>query len=84
LRRVRQKLGDEGDEAFYVRMKRSGNVLKKEVVAGEKKEGEEEEADLDLEGWLTAWEEVPDGCCVIAGAVKENWDGWGIIRSAVF
>jgi hypothetical protein len=74
LRRVRRKMGAEGDGAVYVRMKRTEKATDGEAT----KEGEEEE-DMGLEGWLTGWEEVPDGCCVIAG-IKENWSEWASIR----
>jgi hypothetical protein len=79
LRRVRRKLGDEGDGPIYVRMKRTESILKKKTTDGEAtKEGEEEE-DVGLEGWLTGWDEVPDGCCVIAG-IKEDWSKWASVR----
>jgi len=78
LRRVRRKMGDEGDEPVYIRMKRTESILKKTTDVEATKEGEEEE-DLGLEGWLTGWEEVPDGCCVIAG-IKEDWSEWTSIR----
>jgi len=77
LRRVRRKLGDEGDGPVYVRMKKIEDVSKK-AIDNEDTKGEEEE-DLGLEGWLTSWEEVPDGCCVIAG-IKEDWSEWASIR----
>jgi hypothetical protein len=78
LRRVRRKLGDEGDGPVYVRMKRTESAVKKAADAATAKEGEEEE-DVGLEGWLTGWDEVPDGCCVIAG-IKEDWSEWASIR----
>ena len=78
LRRVRRKLVDEGDGPIYVRMKRTENVAQKATDVGAAKEGEEEE-DVGLEGWLTGWDEVPDGCCVIAG-IKEDWSEWASIR----
>lgn len=74
LRRVRRKLGDEGDGPVYVRMKR----IEKATDAEGTKEGEEEE-DVGLEGWLTGWDQVPDGYCVIAG-IKEDWSEWASIR----
>jgi hypothetical protein len=77
MRRVRRKLGDEGDGPVYVRMKRT-ETLKKAIDMEGNKEGEEEE-DVGLEGWLTGWEEVPDGCCVVAG-IKEDWSEWASIR----
>jgi hypothetical protein len=77
LRRVRRKLGDEGDGSVYVRMKRT-ETLKKAIDVEGKKEGEEEE-DMGLEGWLMGWNEVPDGCCVIPG-IKEDWSEWASIR----
>jgi hypothetical protein len=52
--------------------------LKKTTDGEATKEGEEEE-DVGLEGWLTGWEEVPDGCCVIAG-FKEDWSEWASVR----
>jgi len=78
LRRVRRKLADEGDGPVYVRIKKNENFSKKATDVEETKEGEEEE-DLGLEGWLTGWDEVPDGCCVIAG-IKEDWSEWASIR----
>jgi hypothetical protein len=78
LRRVRRKLGDEGDGPIYVRMKRIESILKKTTDGEATKEGEEEE-DVGLEGWLTGWDEVPDGCCVIAG-IKDDWSEWASIR----
>lgn len=78
LRRVRRKLWDEGDGPVYVRMKKNESIAKKAADVEAAKEGEEEE-DVGLEGWLTGWDEVPDGCCVIAG-IKEDWSEWASIR----
>lgn len=78
LRRVRRKLGDEGDGPVFVRMKRIEDISKKAIDNGDTKEGEEEE-DRGLKGWLTGWDEVPDGCCVIAGT-KEDWSEWASVR----
>ena len=78
LRRVRRKLGDEGDGPVYVRIKRTESILKKTTDGEATKDGEEEE-DVGLEGWLTGWEEVPDGCCVVAGT-KEDWSKWASVR----
>jgi hypothetical protein len=80
LRRVRRKLADAGDGPVYVRMKRIDNIPKKATDVEATKEGGEEE-DVGLEGWLTGWDEVPDGCCVIAGT-KEDWSEWASIRQA--
>ena len=71
-------MGDEGDGPIYVRMKRTENVAQKATDVEATKEGEEEE-DTGLEGWLTSWDKVPDGCCVIAG-IKEDWSAWASIR----
>jgi len=78
LRRVRRKWGDEGDGPVYVRMKKNESFSKKATDVEETKEGEDEEV-LGVEGWLTGWDEVPDGCCVIAGT-KEDWSEWAGIR----
>jgi len=82
LRRVRRKLGNDGDGAIYVRMKKVGeksfNVKQKEEEEG-KEDGEK--GDMGLEGWLAAWVEVPDGCCVVAGQT-EDWSKWAAVRSA--
>lgn len=78
LRRVRRRLADEGDGPVYVRMKKTESLSKKATDVEATKEGEEEE-DVGLEGWLTGWDEVSDGCCVIAG-IKEDWSGWASIR----
>jgi hypothetical protein len=78
LRRVRRKLqGHEGEGAIYVKAKR-GSVEKSGKQ--EEKEGEE---DMTIEGWLVAWKEMPDGCCVLAGAARVNWSEWASIRSAI-
>lgn len=82
LRRVRRKLGQgqEGEGAIYVRAKRPGMADKKDDrVEGGK---EEEEEDLSVEGWLMGWDEMPDGCCVLAGPARRNWSEWASIRSA--
>lgn len=82
LRRVRRKLAseEEGEGAIHVRLERPS--LPK--ARGRDKEGEEDkegkEEDEGLEGWLVAWDEMPGGCCVLAGAEKEGW-ARGLIRS---
>jgi len=82
LRRVRRKLGQEGEGegAIYVRAKRPGMADKKDDRAEGGKEDEEE--DLSLEGWLIGWDEMPDGCCVLAGPARAHWSEWASIRSA--
>lgn len=84
LRRVRRKLGQgqEGEGAIYVRAKRPGMADTKDDGAEGGKENEEE--DLSLEAWLMGWEEMPDGCCVLAGPARKNWSEWASIRSASF
>jgi hypothetical protein len=81
LRRVRRKLAreDEGEGAMYIRLERPSlpKVQDRDKEGEEEKEGKE--VDEGLEGWLVAWDEMPDGCCVLAGAEKEGW-ARGIIR----
>jgi hypothetical protein len=71
---------EEGEGAIHVRLERQS--LPK--ARGRDKEGEEDkegkEEDEGLEGWLVAWDEMPDGCCVLAGAEKEGLSR-GMIRS---
>jgi hypothetical protein len=76
LRRVRRRLGREGDGGVYVKAKRTGG--KPKPVSTEE-DGDEEKV-IELEGWLIAWEEMPEGCCVLAGPPRENWSDWGNIR----
>jgi len=84
LRRVRRKLGQEGEGegAIYVRAKRGDLAEKSEKDGKGEKEEEQEEEDLTLEGWLMGWDEMPDGCCVLAGPARKNWSEWASIRSA--
>jgi hypothetical protein len=76
LSRVRRRLqGQEGEGALYFKARRG-------FVKRSGKEKEEEEEDMTIEGWLVAWGEMPDGCCVLAGAARANWSEWASIRSA--
>jgi hypothetical protein len=81
LRRVRRRLNQEGEGMIYVRIKKSeqnpGDVVTKEE---EVTDGSKENEEQGLEGWLAVWDEVPDGCCVVAGAAKEDWSVRGSIR----
>jgi peroxin-1 len=84
LRRVRRKLAseEEGEGAIYVRLERP-SLPKVQERDGEGEEAREaKEVDEGLEGWLAAWDDMPEGCCVLAGAEKEGWSR-GMIRSVV-
>ena len=82
LRRVRRRLNLDGDGAVYVKMKSVDKANVKQEKAEDEAAEKEEEEDQGLEGWLTVWKEVPEGCCVIAGPAKEDWTEWASVRSA--
>lgn len=84
LRRVRRKFSQEGDGAIYVRLKKLDDMSKAEQKVDDGTEGgsKEKEEDMGMEGWLMSWDEIPDECCVIAGAAKDEWSEWASIRSA--
>jgi len=82
LRRVRRRLNLDGDGAVYVKIKSVDKATVKQEKAEDAAAEKEYEEDQGLEGWLTSWKQVPEGCCVIAVPAKEDWTEWASVRSA--
>jgi hypothetical protein len=83
LRRVRRKLAIEGEGAVYVRLERNAPPTTATEASGTTESKEEKEEDEGLEGWLAAWDEMPEGCAVLAGLEKEGWSNWDIVKYVI-
>jgi hypothetical protein len=80
LRMIQRKLGDESQSTTYVRAEMI-NIGKEADGTGSTEDKKEEESKDDgLECDLAVWDEVPDGCGVIAGISKKDWSEWARIR----
>lgn len=83
LSRVRRKLAIEGEGAVYVRLDRCAPKPAGSSTDAQAEAREEQEEEQGLEGWLAGWDEMPDGCCVLAGPDKEGWTGWQTVKSVL-
>jgi peroxin-1 len=80
LRRVKRRLGQEGDGSIYVKLQlaRSKPVDAVQSVEEETKR-DEVDGDEGVGVWLVEWEEMPDGCLVLEGA-EGKYGQWGEVR----
>lgn len=79
LEKARRKFGVERGDA-YVRGVAENKKPEAGNVTNGDKEGEEGAKDDGMEGFLTEWDEVPDGCVVLLGNTSNEWEGWATIR----
>ena len=54
------------------------NTSDAKVVNGDA--GETEGDELEIQAELRPWEEMPEGCLVLTGRLKDKWPVWGSIR----
>ncbi|KAK4686120.1 peroxin-1, partial [Tremellales sp. Uapishka_1] len=80
---VRRKLGTvEDDRPLATKFVLNNSKMKSEAnqTAEEEIEIKEAPALEQIDGWLVAWDEMPDGMVTIVEGIKEEWTRWGTVR----
>lgn len=80
-RRIRRKLGKEGQNRLYVKLNKRKEEEKPIDGEGHEAETTDEKADAEGPGgWLTVWDEMPEGCVSVTGQLDEEWAEWYTVQ----
>jgi peroxin-1 len=80
-RRIRRKSGKEGQNRLYVKLNKRREDEK--PIDGEGNEAETTDEKADAEGpggWLTVWDEMPEGCVSVTGQLDQEWAEWCTVQ----
>jgi hypothetical protein len=82
LKKVRRKLDIHGESPVYGRLTQASTPKSNTnaPTQGAPEDGDDREDEVQLDGWLVAWEIMPEGCCVVAGPARDGWSDWTSVR----